>query len=114
MQQERQYPRYICHGGVELSVPDSNRRIWGHLGDISRGGFYMEGPEPWPTGTEVVARLEAGEGGEIYATAKIVTSHPGVGMGLALTKVYPQFERDFDRLILTLAAKNAEPSSALI
>ena len=113
MNEQRKHPRYACPGGVELSIPDTNRRNWGRLADISRNGFYMETPEPWLTGTEVVARLEAG-GGEIYASATIVTCHPGVGMGLALKQVYPQFQPDFDRLLTRVAGSATKPELALI
>jgi hypothetical protein len=111
MVEQRKHPRYMCAGGVELSVPGTNRRTWGHLSDVSQNGFYMETAEPWEIGIEVVARLDACEN-EIHASARVVTSHPGVGMGLILTNVYPQSQANFDRLLSRLASAAEEPASA--
>lgn len=99
---QRQYPRYQCKGGVEFQIPDSNKRIWGHLGDICKGGLYMEGAEPWAVGTEVQVRLEINNI-EIYLEGIIVTCHPGVGMGLAIKRVNPEYVAAFEKIMQDLA-----------
>ena len=103
MEEKRQYPRYACPGGVEIHIPDTHRRLWGHLGDISKGGLYLEAPEPWLVGTEVDVHLETCDT-HIHAVGTIVTCHPGVGMGIAFKAVDPQDLTAFEKAIQGLAS----------
>jgi hypothetical protein len=107
----RRFPRYICPGGVEIKVPETNRRLWGRLGDICRAGLYMEVPEPWPLGTAIQIRLEIDET-YIEGAGTVVTSHPGVGMGIALD-VDPPYVEDIEKILAGLAA-NAEGSGTSV
>lgn len=96
MEERRRHPRFVHPGGVEIHVPESNRRLWGHLGDLSRGGVYMEAPEPWTVGTEVEIRLEIDDL-EVHALGTICTCHPGVGMGIAFSQIAPEQMNDFEK-----------------
>jgi hypothetical protein len=107
----RKFPRYTCPGGVEIHVPDTNRRLWGRLGDICREGLYMEAPEPWPTGTAIAVRLEI-EDTYIEGGGTIVTCHPGVGMGIAL-QVKPEYVEEIEHVLAGLAA-NAGSSGSTV
>jgi hypothetical protein len=110
MRETRQYPRYNCPGGVEIYVPSTNRRLWGHLGDISRAGLYMECPEPWAVGTEVEVRLEVNNL-QLEAKGTLVTCHPGVGMGISL-EMHPQSVGDFEKILQSLAAAGTDQAKS--
>lgn len=100
MIEQRKHPRYACRGGVELQIPNTHLRTWGNLSDISRAGFYMETAEPWDVGIEAEFRMEV-VGQEFYGVAVIVTSHPGVGMGLRFKQVYSQYLPALEALLAT-------------
>lgn len=88
MDSTRKYLRFNCNGSADL-IDAGNGRCWGHLGDISLGGFYVSTFGPWALNTEVRFKLEV-EGKDIRGTGVVATSHPGVGMAI----VYKEFEDD--------------------
>jgi PilZ domain len=102
MPNSRLDPRFRCEGGVAIQVPGSNKRLWGRLSDLSRSGLYMETAEPWQVGTEVEIHLDCC-GNSIHAKGRIVTSHPGVGLGIVLQEIQPQSEAEFEALLAQLA-----------
>lgn len=69
----------------------------------------METPEPWPVGTHVEVRLEIKDL-EIQAKARIVTCHPGVGMGMAVD-VHPAYVEDIEDILAGLAAGAGDGAS---
>ncbi len=101
MTNHRQHPRYACHGGVEIHVPNSNRRLWGHLGDISRNGLYLHGADLWPIGIEVQIHIDSGSA-NIYGSGTVATCHPGVGLGICFKEIRPECHDDFEALLATL------------
>lgn len=107
----RKYPRYVCPGGVEIHIPQTNRRLWGRLGDLCREGLYMESAEPWPAGTDIAVRLEI-DSVYIEGGGKIVTSHPGVGMGIAL-EVKPEYVEEIEQVLAGLAQSSAQSGSTV-
>ena len=110
MIEQRKHPRYACRGGVEIHIPGTHNRTWGNLSDISRAGFYMETAEPWDVGIESEFRLEL-KGQEIYGLAVIVTSHPGVGMGLSFKQIYSQYLSALEVLISQFGTPEATRST---
>ena len=110
MENKRLHPRFRCEGGVEIQVPGTNRRLWGHLSDLSHSGIYMETAEPWETGIEIEIHIDCC-GKTVHAKGKAVTSHPGVGLGITIDEIDPQHQKAFDELLSELA-KPAEASSS--
>ena len=101
MDNTRQHPRYRCHGGVEIHVPNTPKRLWGHLGDISRNGCYLHGAEPWDVGTEVEIHIDSGSA-NIFGRGMVATCHPGVGLGICFVEIYPEYRDEFEALLSNL------------
>jgi hypothetical protein len=80
--ERRRHPRYACDTGVQFHPENGRAGAWGTLSDISLGGCYIYTFAPLPTG-EAVALLIKANGKEINVSGKTVSSHPGVGMGIA-------------------------------
>jgi len=88
MESTRKYVRYPVSGSADL-IDRSSGRCWGHLGDISLGGFYVSTFAPWPINTDVRFKLDINDH-TIYGVGLVATSHPGVGMAV----VYREMESD--------------------
>jgi hypothetical protein len=79
--ERRKHPRYACDVGVQVRPEGSGGGYWGTLADISLGGCYVYTFSPLTAGTVLSLTLRTGER-EILAAGTVVTSHPGVGMGV--------------------------------
>jgi hypothetical protein len=79
---KRRYPRYTCDTGVRIQLEKTNGGFWGTLSDISYGGCYIYTFSPLPLGQAVSLAIKA-DGKEINVDGTTVSSHPGVGMGIA-------------------------------
>ena len=83
--EKRQFPRYACDTGVRIALKEgSGGGFWGTLSDISFGGCYIYTFSPLATGQEVVLVIKA-NAIEINVSGKVVSFHPGVGMGISFT-----------------------------
>ena len=82
--EKRRFTRYTCETGVLIRLIDSSGGFWGHLSDISLGGCYVYTFSPLAVGQGVALAIKANDM-EIDVTGKTVSSHPGVGMGVAFT-----------------------------
>src|SRR5262245_28029191 len=80
--EKRRHPRYTCDTGVRIQLEKSAGGFWGTLSDISFGGCYIYTFSPLPLGQAVTLAIKA-EGKEINVGGTTVSSHPGVGMGVA-------------------------------
>jgi hypothetical protein len=100
MDQTRKHLRYNCEGSADLT-DNSNHRVWGHLSDISLGGFYVSTFGPWPVETEVRFKVEVG-GVEICGVGMVATSHPGVGMAVIYQELPPEYQAALKEVIAGL------------
>ena len=82
--ERRRFPRYPCDTGVLIRLTEGSGGFWGTLSDISIGGCYVYTFSPLPVGQEVRLAIKA-NGVEIDVNGKTVSSHPGVGMGVAFS-----------------------------
>lgn len=87
--EKRRHPRYSCDLGVEVCVAGAKAGYWGTLADICFGGCYVNSFSPLPVGTAVLLQLK-NKNLEITIAGKVVTSHPGVGMGVQFSGFVPQ------------------------
>jgi hypothetical protein len=78
-------PRYKFTGIAEV-VAQSGVRLKGEIGDIGRRGCYVESGTPFPLQTIVKVRIAKGNE-SFEATARVVFSLAGKGMGLLFTAV---------------------------
>ena len=80
--ERRRYPRYTCDTGVRIHVEKASGDAWGTISDISLGGCYIFTFSPLPAAQPVTLAIKA-DGNEINVAGMTVSSHPGVGMGVA-------------------------------
>jgi hypothetical protein len=80
--ERRRHPRYTCDTGVRIHVEKASGDAWGTISDISIGGCYIFTFSPLPQDQPVTLAIKA-DGKEINVAGKTVSSHPGVGMGVA-------------------------------
>jgi len=83
-QDRRKFPRYVCDTGVRIHSETGNAGYWGTVGDISLGGCYVFTFSPLPVGQVVTLAIKANDK-EINLAGRTVSSHPGVGMGIAFS-----------------------------
>jgi len=101
--EKRRHVRYTCDIGVEIRTGNAGAGYWGTLADISSGGCYINTFSPLPLGTSVVLLIKT-SGTEVNARGKVVSSHPGVGMGIEFQGFIAQHdEEQFNDLIGSLA-----------
>jgi hypothetical protein len=79
--ERRSSPRYRCNGFAVLHVPSQKFVVRAPVTDIALNGCYVELAMPYPLdfrlNVEVTVRDAC-----ITTPAQVVSSHPGVGMGL--------------------------------
>jgi PilZ domain len=80
--EKRRFPRYVCDTGVRVHPETGTAGYWGTVGDISLGGCYVFTFSPLPVGQVVTLDIKANDN-EINLAGHTVSSHPGVGMGIA-------------------------------
>ena len=78
----RKHPRFPCDTGVRIHPEKGNAGYWGTVSDISIGGCYIYTFSPLPVG-QIVTLVIKIDNAEINVGGQTVSSHPGVGMGVA-------------------------------
>ncbi|WP_187148948.1 PilZ domain-containing protein [Candidatus Korobacter versatilis] len=109
MNERRAHTRFPCEGVVELLSPDRALRTWGMLADISTGGFYANMSHPLPAKAPVHFILQLRDL-NIEGDGVIATTHPGVGMGIAISLLGPA-DRVVYRALLREIEAESEPAS---
>ena len=84
----RSSPRHTVSLAAEVVEPRSRARLTCRATDLSMGGCYMDMINPFETGTDVHLRLVSG-GKAFQAEARVLYATPGMGMGLAFTRMTP-------------------------
>lgn len=92
----RNWPNAERRGGVRYTVSadailidaSSQTRLRGRAADISLTGCYLDAINLFPVGTNVGLRLTAAAH-SFACEARVTYSLPGMGMGLAFTKISP-------------------------
>ena len=100
--------RIPCNGTVEVGPEGSSMPIWCGLCDLSASGCYAETPTPLPAKTRVYIRLRV-FGVQIMSHGSVCNSHPGIGMGIALSEMT---DEDRERLHSVLAMLENKSRSA--
>lgn len=111
--ERRKFPRYPCDTGVLIHLEEGSGSFWGTLSDICLGGCYIYTFSPFPAGQTVELAIKAKEK-EIIAKGKTVSSHPGVGMGVAFSSfVNLESEETLKLYIAELASRPATGNNQL-
>ena len=108
--ERRRFPRVPCRGAAEVFL-GTRRAVWGTATDLSRGGCYIETAQPLPIGTRVKLRLTFGDI-PLSIEARITTSHPQVGMGMAFLAGDPSQQETLATILDNVAGIRRPPAAA--
>jgi hypothetical protein len=100
----RRFPRYHCDTGVRIHLERANGGFWGTLSDISAGGCYIHTFSPLPLDQPMVLKIKTNSS-EVNVSAKTVSSHPGVGMGVSFGRFLQDGEQILKSYIAHLASQ---------
>ncbi len=87
--ERRTEPRYPVAAMAEAIDIKSHTRIAGRISDIGPGGCYFEVMSPFGVGAELQLRITRNQQ-TLTASARVLYSTGGMGMGLLFTKVDPE------------------------
>jgi len=90
MIERRKHPRFKLNVPVEVHAEGSTAPLHCATSDLSLGGCYIESMYPFPAGTHLELKLEAGD--TLLISAKVVTSDPQFGNGIHFERMLPEDE----------------------
>ena len=79
--ERRTTPRFKCQGSISIRQQQTRFPVGAAVTDISLNGCYVELLTTLPVGTKVDLLLQVAEV-TVHCAGEVVTSHPGVGMGI--------------------------------
>ena len=86
--ERRKSPRYKINVPVEIHTEGSTAPLHCATSDLSLGGCYVESMYPFPAGTCLDLKLEAG--GTLLISGRVVTSDPQFGNGIQFLRMLPE------------------------
>ena len=96
--------RYTVSADAVVVEPRSQTRLKGRAADLSLTGCYLDATNLFPSGTSVGLRLTC-EGHSFACEARVAYSLPGMGMGVAFTKISPDQATELRRWIAELSGE---------
>jgi hypothetical protein len=111
--ERRTHPRYPFTAAVEAVDAKSRTVLNARTSDIGRGGCYIDAFSPFPLKTPVRVRL-TNEEDSFVASANVVYSRIGMGMGLRFTEVEPGQPAILDKWIAELNGAPSTPHHTLL
>ena len=87
--ERRAHVRYPFSAGVEAVEVRSGARLNGRIGDIGRGGCYVNSISPFTVGAELKV-LIVKDANPFAAQSRVVYSTTGMGMGVMFTAIEPE------------------------
>jgi PilZ domain len=94
----RTSPRLKCTNSVEVYPAGETTPIRIRTADLSLGGCFLEMPNPLPKGTQVRIALWVKEF-KLWASAEVVTSTPGFGIGVKFTEMPEQDRKELKQFL---------------
>ena len=88
MIERREHPRFKVSVPVEVHAEGATAPLHCATSDLSLGGCYIESMYPFPAGTCLDLKLEAG--GTLVIPAKVVTCDPQFGNGIEFLRMLPE------------------------
>ncbi|HEY2821920.1 MAG TPA: PilZ domain-containing protein [Candidatus Acidoferrum sp.] len=110
--ERRADPRYPVAAMAEATDLRTNTRVSGRISDIGNGGCYFEVMSPFAMGAELKVRITRDDL-TLTASAKVLYSTGGMGMGLIFTKVEPDQRPLLDRWVGELSGSGVSPLTEL-
>jgi CheY-like chemotaxis protein len=101
----RRILRYACYLGAEVYRPNATVATRCSLIDISPGGCYIKTAETFPSGTplQIVVRTEDLR---LRIHAKVVSMHPGLGMGVKFSLKTEDDRKQVQQLIACVQSES--------
>lgn len=99
--ERRKSPRFKVNVPVEIHAEGSTAPMHCATSDLSLGGCYIESMYPYPTGTCLDLKLEAG--GTLVISARVVTSDPQFGNGIQFLRMLPEDRAALIKFLDTIA-----------
>ena len=91
--------RYPLTASAELTELSTGARFATRINDLSEGGCFVDTMAPLPEGSRVRVCIARDE--QVFdAAGKVVYFQPGLGMGIAFTKVQPEQRALLDSWLL--------------
>ncbi|MGE5111601.1 MAG: PilZ domain-containing protein [Acidobacteriaceae bacterium] len=81
--------RMACSGTGQVKQPGVAFPVWATIADLSMGGCYLEMVFTMPQDTPVEVKLTISSR-TFAANGTVVTSHPGVGVGINFNSITPE------------------------
>jgi hypothetical protein len=102
--ERRRAPRLPCSGTGQIRQPGVAFPVWAEVTDLSSGGCYVQMVFTISRGSEVDLQLTINER-TFAAKGKVVTSHPGVGMGIQFTEISQENQKALSEILKDLMEK---------
>jgi PilZ domain len=87
--ERRRHPRYPFSASADLVHMQADTRLSGRVSDLSQGGCYLDTISSFPVGADVKIRIVK-DSSSFAADGRVLYGKPGMGMGLAFTKIEPE------------------------
>ena len=110
--ERRAEPRYPVAAMAEATDLRTNTRVTGRISDIGNGGCYFEVMSPFAMGAELKVKITRNDL-TLTASAKVMYSTGGMGMGLIFTKVEPDQRQLLHRWVGELSGSGVSPLTEL-
>jgi len=107
MSEHRKHPRFKINAPVEVNT-EGSVPIHCSTSDLSLGGCYIESMYPFPKGTTLELKLEAGD--TLLILARVVTCDPQFGNGIAFTHILPEDQQQLTKFLDDTAKSQAAAS----
>ncbi len=109
--ERRSFHRRRCAGIAQIKQSGVNFPIWARVSDVSFGGCYVELVFTIPRETKITLDLKVNQR-TFEASGIVVTSHPGVGIGVKFTEMSPEHETVLGELMAELFNSRRHPASS--
>ncbi len=111
-QEQRSSPRYAFSASAEAVHLQADTRLNGRVGDLGRGGCYVDTINPFPVGADVKIRINK-DNASFVAEGRVVFSTRGMGMALTFTKIDPERVQVLERWLAELRGEISPEAEAL-
>jgi len=109
--ERRGEPRYAVAAMAEATDNKTHTKISGRISDIGPGGCYFEVMSPFAVGADLRVRITRNQQ-TLTASAKVLYSTGGMGMGLIFTHVEPEQRHVLHQWVGELSGSGAPPTYA--
>jgi hypothetical protein len=103
--ERRKNPRYRCQGSVHLREVTSDVATWATFTDISVDGCYVEAAAGYGVGANLVLTIEV-NGFRVETAAEVRVAYPGLGMGIAFTRITEAQRDNLRKLIHSIPPRS--------